>query len=50
MGFAMVLYATGSVLTVEAALREHCAAVRGDGTPLDRVDRLPSFDDCTLVA
>ena len=47
MGFAMVLYPIGSVLTVEAALREHYAAVRRDGTPLGRMDKLPSFDDFT---
>ncbi len=47
MGFAMVLYPIGSVLTVEAALREHYAAVRRDGTPLGRMDKLPSFEDFT---
>ena len=47
MGFAMVLYPIGSVLTVEAALREHYAAVRRDGTPLGRMSQLPSFDDFT---
>ncbi len=47
MGFAMVLYPIGSVLTVEAALREHYAAVRRDGTPLGRMDKLPEFEDFT---
>jgi len=43
-GFRLVI---GSVLTMVSALREHYAGVRRNGTPLDRVGKLPSFDDCT---
>lgn len=46
-GFALVLFPIGSVLTVLAALREHYRSVLSAGTPLDRLNHLPSFDDFT---
>ncbi len=47
LGYALVLFPIGSVLTVTAALREHFASVRKVGTPLERLKYLPKFDDFT---
>ncbi len=47
LGFAMVLFPIGSVLVTMAALREHYQSIKADGTPLHRLDGLPSFEDFT---
>lgn len=47
LGFAMVLFPLGSILTSMAALREHYASVRKIGTPLNRLKGLPPFEDFT---
>lgn len=46
-GFGVVIYPVGSVFTMLNALREHYASVRRYGTPIDRIQSLPQFDDFT---
>ncbi len=46
-GFGVVIYPIGSILTMLAALREHYGSVREAMTPINRVAKLPPFDDFT---
>ena len=47
LGFALVIFPIGSVLVTMSALREHLAHVRARGTPLARLERLPTFAEFT---
>ena len=47
MGFSLVLYPIGSVLTTLAALREHYGSVFANHTPAARMPALPTFKQFT---
>ncbi len=47
LGFALVLFPIGSVLSMMAGLREHLAYVRAHGTPAGRLEKLPTFAQFT---
>jgi 2-methylisocitrate lyase-like PEP mutase family enzyme len=49
LGFALVLFPIGSVLTLVAGLRQHLEHLRTHGTPAGRLGELPTFEQFTSL-
>lgn len=47
LGFSLVLFPIGSVLATMAGLQKYLEHVKAEGTPIDQLDKLPSFEEFT---
>src|SRR5262249_3124546 len=49
LGFSLVLFPIGSVLATMAGLQEYLRHLRVQGTPIDKLAELPSFEEFTDI-